>query len=191
MMKKEEIIDQCKQIAVEYPGWEFSTQAFKNKDLKHSTKLVEPLWSFSPGTALAQPVAGFLHKEFAKIYKKLFGFPASWTSRISLEDVYKEYKHTDLRFYDFVADRADEKIREFFERGITVIDSNYDFSSEKNLLEKMPVEIEHQSGISYCLVRAYLGDFDYVRRYRNDEIKTEAPKYHDDVDKIIEYFDIR
>lgn len=190
-MKKEEIIDVCKKIAAEYPCWEFSAQAFKNKELKHSVKLIEPLWSFSPGTALAQPVAGFLHKDFAKIYKKLFGFSANWTSRISLEDVHEEYKYKDLRFYDVIADKAEENIREFFERGIQILESTYDFSSEKNLLEKMPIQLEHQSGVSYCLVRAYLGDFDFVRRYRNDEIKTEAPKYYYDVDKIIEHFEIR
>ena len=190
-MKKEEIIDVCKKVVVDFPGWEFSAQVFKNKELKHSIKLVHPLWSFSPGTALAQPLSGFLHKEIDKVHKKLFGFSQGWTSNIPLEDIYEEYKYKDLRFYDVIADKAEEKIREFFEKGIQIIESTYDFSSEQNLLEKLPVQLEHQDGISYCLVRGYLGDFNFVHRYRNDEIKTEAPKYHDDVDKIIEYFDIR
>ena len=136
MMKKEEILDVCKKIAAECSGWEFSAQAFKNKELKHTVKLVEPLWSFSPGTALAQPLAGFLNKNVDKVYKYVYGDTGLWTSRVRLEDVYEEYKYTEFRFYDVVEDKAEEKIREFFERGIKILESTYDFSSEKTFLKK-------------------------------------------------------
>ena len=53
------------------------------------------------------------------------------------------------------------------------------------------MEIEGQDGVKYCIVRAYLGDFDFVRRYRADEIKTEIPKLYNRIDKVMKYFDIR
>lgn len=188
-MKKIEIIDLCKTVAADYSGWEFAAGAFKNKTLTPCIKLINPLWTFSLGSALSQPVAGFQHKIISPLYKKILASESYWLSGMSLIDPSTQFRIHE-RFYDVVEDKAEEKIRRILELGMKALDENYDFSSEQSLFEKMPKDYEDNAGISYCLIRAYLGDFDFVRRYRKDEIKTIRPKAHMMVDKIIEHFGI-
>jgi hypothetical protein len=190
MLKKDEIINLCKLIAQDYPGWEFSAGAFKNKkDLTHSVKIVAPAWTFSPGSALMQPVAGFLHKEANKVIKYIYGEPFDITSWIRMDSLHKDYVG-GIRFYDIENDKAEEIIRKMLEEGFAILDKYYDFSSEENLLRSAPREIEGQFGVQYCIMMAILGDYDFVLKYRRDEIETEIPKLMDRIDKVIDYFNI-
>lgn len=190
MLKKADIVELCIKVAEDYPDWEFSSLAFKNKEFKHSVKLVDPLWSF-PGCALAQPIAGFLHKKTNVVFKYVYGCSSSWTSHVSLVHDHKDYNKSDLWLYDLVDDQVEEKIRKMLNDGIEVIEQTYDFSSEENLLKNMPADLEGQNGVRYCIVKAYLGDFDFVRRYRADEIVTGWPKCYEQIDKVIEYYGIK
>ncbi|MFO1368104.1 MAG: hypothetical protein U1F46_03840 [Marinagarivorans sp.] len=190
MMKKSEIIDICKQTAAQFPGWEYSAGAFKNKEASPCIKVVYPFWSFSPGTALSQPRVGFRHEVINGLFKKLMSFDAFLLSACDIAERPSKYS-SGLRFYDIAVDRAEEKIKTMLADGIDALEKKYDFSSEKNLLENMPKHFEGNDGVSYCLVRAYLGDFDFVRAYRRDEIQiTRGAKYYDQIDKIIEHFGI-
>jgi hypothetical protein len=190
MLKKDEIINLCKFIAQDYPGWEFSAGAFKNKkEMKHSVKIVAPTWSFSPGSALMQPVAGFLHKEAGKVIKHIYGEPFDLTSWVRLDGLNRDYVG-GIRFYDIESDKAEDVIRKMFDEGLSVLDKYYDFSSEENLLKSAPKDIEGQFGVQYCIMMAILGDYDFVLKYRNNEIKTDAPKAYDDISEVIRYFNI-
>ncbi|HEY6529437.1 MAG TPA: hypothetical protein VIZ65_12135 [Cellvibrionaceae bacterium] len=190
MMKKAEIIEVCIQTAAQFTGWEYSAGAFKNKEASPCIKVVHPFWSFSPGTALSQPAVGFQHKFLSALFKKLTNTEAYMLSFCDIAERPSKYS-SGFRFYDIEADRAEEKIKTMLMDGIVALEKKYDFSSEKNLLENMPKHLEDTQGVCYCLVRAYLGDFDFVRAYRRDEIKiTRGAKYYDWIDKIIEHFGI-
>ena len=189
MMKKSEIIDVCVQTAAQFPGWEYSAGAFKNKEASPCIKVVHPFWSFSPGTALSQPAIGFQHKVISALYKKLFNSDSFMLSFSDIVELPSKYS-SGLRFYDIAADRAEEKIKTMLSDGIVALEKKYDFSSEKNLLENMPKNFEGNQGACYCLVRAYLGDFDFVRAYRRREFIHLGSAPTAWIDKIIEHYGI-
>ena len=112
MLKKVEVLDLCKKIALDYDGWEFTAGAFKNKQLKHTIKIINPLWSFSPGSALAQPIAGISNKKIDKIYTQIVSKP-SWTHRVNHKHFYDGYV-AGVRIYDLIADDAEGRVRRMF-----------------------------------------------------------------------------
>lgn len=190
MSTKIEIVNLCKSIAADIEGWKFVGGGFKDARMKHTDKLIDPLWSYSPGSVLTTPVAGVLHKEVEKIHKKIFGFSCYWTHRVSYKNYYQGYGRGGLRIVDIVENDAESCIRKILEQGFSLLDKTYNFSSEKGLLESIPEDIEGADGVKYCIIRAYLGDLDYVRRYRFDEIKTERPKKIEKIDQIIAHFEL-
>lgn len=76
----------------------------------------------------------------------------------------------------YTLEEAEEYIRDFFQRGLKVIEQYYPYTDEKELLENLPVNLDGSMGMGYCLARVVLHDFDFVWRYINDEIKTVNPK---------------
>lgn len=72
--------------------------------------------------------------------------------------------------------------------GIDLIERLYDFSSEENFLDNLPPkytprsdkipydEFERQKGVMMCIVRALLGDFEFVEKYQSDSYQTIFPK---------------
>lgn len=68
------------------------------------------------------------------------------------------------------------RFRDFFKRGLNIIQQYYYWQDEEELLINMPMNLEGFVGIGYCLSRVILYDFDFVYRYVNDEIKTITPK---------------
>lgn len=188
MGTKSEIVDICRSLADGYEDWNFTAGAFKNVQSKHTIKLIDPLWSFSPGSALTSPVAGVFHKQIEKLHKKIFGFSSYWTHRVQFKKYYDDYSGGGLRIRDIVEDDAENCVQKIIDQGLYLLDRTYNFDSEEDLLENIPEEVEGSDGVKYCLIRAYLGDIDYVSRYRNDEIETQRPKKLESIDKIIKEF---
>jgi hypothetical protein len=81
--------------------------------------------------------------------------------------------------------------------GIALFEQLYDFSSEENFLRNLPPryttrsekspydEFERQKGVMVCIVRALLGDFDFVHQYRDDTYQTIFPKRVTELDNLI------
>jgi hypothetical protein len=81
--------------------------------------------------------------------------------------------------------------------GIAFICNHYNFASEGEFLRELPAryetrhpntpydEWERWKGVAMCLVRILLGDFDFARRYRNDDFQTIFPKRDLELDRII------
>ncbi|WP_076412718.1 hypothetical protein [Shewanella sp. UCD-KL12] len=185
MLQKVEVLALCKKIALDYEGWDFTAGAFKDKRLKHTIKLVDPLWSFSPGSALAQPIAGVANKKVDKIYKESVT-KTDWTHRVRHKKFFEGYV-AGFRIYDLVADDAEARIRKILDEGIELLNKTYDFSSEEALLRSIPFEIEQVSGVKNCIIQGYLGNTEFIRKYYNEEVETEYPKRLDDVKKVMEY----
>ena len=82
--------------------------------------------------------------------------------------------------------------------GISFIQKHYDLSSEEALLKALPPlyttrhentpydEMERQKGVEVCIVRALLGDFDFVAHYQSDEFRTIFPKRTAELAKIVD-----
>ncbi len=188
MLKKVDVLDLCKKIALDYNGWDFIAGAFKDKRQKHTVRMVNPCWSFSSGSALAQPAAIIVNKKVDKIYTELVG-ESNWTHFISHKEFYNDYV-AGYRLYDLVADNAEIRIRRMLDEGIELLDKTYDFSSEQALLKSIPFETEQVDGVINCIIQGCLGNYDFIKQYYNEDIETEYPKDLVDVKKIMEYFNI-
>jgi len=187
MLKKIEVLELCKKIALDYDGWEFVAGAFKDKRHKHTIKMVNPCWSFSPGSALAQPIAAVSNKRIDKTFTELFLSKAYWTHFVDLKFSYEGYI-AGYRIYDLISDDAEVRIRRMLNEGIELLDNTYDFSSEDALLKSIPFEIEQGPAVKNCIIQGCLGNYDFIKQYYNEEIETEYPKKLDRVKKVMEYF---
>ncbi|WP_143708193.1 hypothetical protein [Ralstonia pickettii] len=79
---------------------------------------------------------------------------------------------------------------------IDFINNHYDLSSEENLLRGLPAKYETRhpnspydemdmgKGVTLCLVKVLLGDFDFVGHYMSDDFKTIFPKSMPELQKI-------
>lgn len=197
MLDKQTVEDMCKALAAEHPGWEYSNKAFKNKSLKYTTKLIDFGWSYNSLCSNFQPLVGVSHKKICQLYKKIFDISMGWNSGYLLTEIAPEYRKVNF-FTDYTQpghdyDYMNQLIRQVFARCMQEMDRIYDFSSENNLIDSFPPELKLQRGELYCLSRAYVGDFEYVRRYRLrqlDGVDCDYSMYEHNIEKIIAYFNI-
>ena len=188
MVKKVEIIDLCKRIAEDYEGWEFVSNGFKDKRLKHSDKLINPLWTFSPGSALTQPLVGVYVKKIEKIYTQIHS-KDYWTHFVTHISHYDEYK-SNFRVNDIVKDKAEYRIRRIVDQGLALLEKTYDFSSEQALLDSIPFSNEEADGVKKCILQGMYGNYDFIKQYYNEEIETYRPKWLDLVKNVMDHFGI-
>ena len=175
LLTKKDVAPICKKIASEHEGWEYVNEDFKYKNLKHSTLKIVPLWYFNLG---AQPVVWLENKKTTKLYKFIRSGLEAYYS-ISIKPILRPDATLETQVYRklvYTLEEAEVYIRDFFQRGLAVIEQYYPYTDEKELLENLPVHLEDMDGIGYCLARVVLHDFDFVWRYINDEIKTVNPK---------------
>lgn len=183
-LSRKDVAPICKAIASQHEGWQYIGETFKYKNLKHSILMIEPLWYFNIG---AQPVVWLENKQTTKLYKQL-GNSHKVSYRISEKTILRPGATLETQVYSklvYTLPEAEEYIRDFFQRGLEVIQKYYPYTDEKELLENLPLDLEQNMGIGYCLARVVLHDFDFVRRYINDEIKTVNPK-DKEIEKIRE-----
>ncbi|MDF1762320.1 MAG: hypothetical protein P1U57_02825 [Oleibacter sp.] len=188
----------CKKIAKDYEGWEYSAKSFKNKSHKHTDMIVNMLWTGSPISISFQPVVIISNKKIEKIWKKYIVRSVGWTQFLRImnpEDTKLQYR---ARIKDIKGDNAEEYIREVLNIGIHMLEENWDFSSEENLLCNLPVNdstlpkgeaklLCGDLGTRYCIAKILLGDFEYIERFYYDEIETPLPKRKDDLEKIMQH----
>jgi hypothetical protein len=62
-VKKSDAIELCKKIANDYDGWEFISENFKNKKLKHTDVLLHLGLSVSAGRGSIEPSVRVLNKK--------------------------------------------------------------------------------------------------------------------------------
>lgn len=185
----------CKDIADDYPGWEYSEKAFKYKELKYVAKIIDFGWVGSPISVSAQPIVAIVDKKVEKIWKYV-GKGTGWTQFIRIMNPGNPKLQYRIRVKDLEADNAEGYIRNVLNIGIRMLEENWDFSNEENLLKNLPVDdptmpemkgrlLEDDLGPRYCIARMLLGDFDYIGRFYRDEIETIRPKRKGDLEKLI------
>ena len=192
--KKIELL--CKEIAQDYDGWEYSAKAFKNKCHKHTEMIVDMLWTGSPISISSQPVVIVSNKKIEKIWKKYIVRSVGWTQFLRIMNPENPKLQYRARINDLKADNAEGYIRDVLNIGIRMLEENWDFSSEENLLRNLPLDdptmparknqlLEDDLGTRYCIAKMLLGDFDYIGRFYRDEIETMRPKRKGDLEKLI------
>lgn len=174
----------CKKIAEDYEGWEYTAKAFKNKQLKYVTKIIDFGWMISSVSTSSQPIVAAHISKVQRIWK-IIGRTNRWTQFLRIPHPDHPLRQYDGRFEDVIADNAEAYIREVLDIGMRMLEENWDFSSEENLLRNLPELLEDDMGTRYCIARILLGDFDYIERYYNDEIETIRPKRKSDLEKIM------
>lgn len=197
MLDKQTVEDMCRAIAAEHSGWEYSNKAFKDKSLKYATKVISFGWSYSALCSNFQPLVGVSHKKLCQLYKKIFGVSEEWISGELLTqlapDTRKLNFFTDYTKSDHDYDYMNQLVRNVLSRCMQEMEKIYDFSSEENLIASFPMKLNSQGAVKYCLCQAYVGNFDYVRKYRLRELEGVACDYsipEKFIDKIIAHFNI-
>jgi hypothetical protein len=70
---KTEIFDLCKEVATEFPGWEFASGQFKNKSLRHTELVVHLGFGFEDDATPVFPSVNIVNKRVSKLCKAIFG----------------------------------------------------------------------------------------------------------------------
>ena len=180
-MNKSEVKNFCIQLANEHLGWEYKANSFKNKTLKHSEVWIDTGWVLHLS---AMPSVIVYNKSVNKIFKESFqDFQTKWTARMLILSpdahnhcmIYQELVHT--------LPDAEAYIRDFFERGLDLVERYFSNPDEKAFLAGYPIygefpnpsTAEGYEGLGNCIARAILLDFDYVERFIKDDFPTIRP----------------
>ncbi|WP_264997016.1 hypothetical protein, partial [Komagataeibacter xylinus] len=87
---KGEVLALCKEIANKFENWEFSSEQFKNKSLKHTTLIVGPGLGFrrvgSRGEVTVFPGVYLNNKKTMLLCKKILGRQI-YTSSVFFEEI--------------------------------------------------------------------------------------------------------
>ncbi len=196
LTRSKQIEQLCKDIAQDYDGWEYAAKKFQNKLLKHTDKVIIPRWTGSPISISSQPIVGIYNKKIEEIWRYTGKSKWDWTQFLRIMNPENPKLQYRARIKDLKADNAEGYIRDVLNIGIRMLEENWDFSSEENLLRNLPLDdptmparknqlLEDDLGTRYCIAQMLLGDFDYIERFYRDEIETIRPKRKGDLEKLI------
>ena len=195
-MNKSEVKNFCIQLANEHLGWEYKANSFKNKTLKHSEVWIDTGWVLHLS---AMPSVIVYNKSVNKIFKESFqDFQTKWTARMLILSpdahnhcmIYQKLVHT--------LPDAEAYIRDFFERGLDLVERYFSNPDEKEFLAGYPIYGEFPApstddayeGLGNCIARAILLDFDYVERFIKDDFPTVRPIYEPYRERVAQWLPI-
>ena len=89
---KARLYDICDEVASEFQNWRFSSGAFKNKALGHSTMEINLGLSFRTGNTPLQPSILIKHKKSMALFKKLNGYEQP-TSIVLFQNIAQLLEH--------------------------------------------------------------------------------------------------
>ena len=196
-MNKSDVKEFCVQLASEYPNWKYETNVFKNKMLKHSEIWIDPSWVLHLS---AMPNVRVFNKSVTKILKEGFQDPniPKWMTRMLILSpdahnhcmIYQKLVHT--------LPDAETYIRDFFERGLDLVERYFSNPDEKEFLAGYPIYGEFPApstddayeGLGNCIARAILLDFDYVERFIKDDFPTVRPIYEPYRERVAQWLPI-
>lgn len=197
MLNKSDVKEFCVRLAEEYPGWEYKAERFKNKTLQHSEIWIDPSWVLHLS---AMPSVKVFNKLVTRILRESFqglGIP-DWTARMLILSpdahnhcmIYQKLVHT--------LPDAEAYIRDFFERGLDLVERYFSNPDEKEFLAGYPIYGEFPApstddayeGLGNCIARAILLDFDYVERFIKDDFPTVRPIYEPYRERVAQWLPV-
>ena len=197
MLNKSDVKEFCVRLAGEYPGWEYKASVFKNKTLKHSEIWIDPGWVLHLS---AMPYVLVFNKSVAKVVRESFQgiHMPKWTTGMAILSpdahnhamIYQKLVHT--------LPDAEAYIRDFFERGLDLVERYFSNPDEKEFLAGYPIYGEFPApstddayeGLGNCIARAILLDFDYVERFIKDDFPTIRPIYEPYRERVAQWLPI-
>ena len=197
MLNKSDVKEFCVRLAGEYPGWEYKASVFKNKTLKHSEIWIDPGWVLHLS---AEPYIRVFNKSVSTILREGFQglYAPNWTTTMP---ILSPDAHNNVMIYQKLVNALPEAkiyIRDFFERGLDLIEQYFSNPDEKEFLNGYPIQgkfpipatNEGYEGLGNCLARAVLLDFDYVERFICDDFPTARPIHERDRERVAQWLPI-
>ena len=197
MLNKSDVKNYCIYLASQHPGWEYKSNIFKNKTLKHSEIWIDPGWVLHLS---AEPYVRVFNKSVTKILKEGFQDPyiPKWTARMS---ILRPEAHNHAMIYRKLVHTlpdAEAYIRDFFERGLDLVERYFSNPDEKEFLAGYPIYGEFPApstddayeGLGNCIARAILLDFDYVERFIKDDFPTVRPIYEPYRERVAQWLPV-
>ena len=176
-MNRKDVELLCKQLAAEHPGWEYQSHIFKNKSLTHSEIWIDPSWVLHLS---AEPHLVIYNHSVNKVVKESLNVGKIWTVFMPILSpdahnnsmIYRELVHT--------LPDAEAYIRDFFQRGLDLVERYFYSEDEKIFLSSYPIVGEFPTpstkfgyeDLGNCMARAILLDFEYVQKYIDNELPT-------------------
>ena len=138
MLDKSDVKVFCTQLAAKYSGWEYKANSFKSKALKHSEIWIDPGWVLHLS---AMPYVLVFNKSVAKVVRESFQgiHMPKWTTGMAILSpdahnhamIYQKLVHT--------LPDAEAYIRDFFERGLNLVERYFSNPDEKEFLTNYPI----------------------------------------------------
>lgn len=176
-IKKSDIFPLAEKVADEFDNWQFITNKFKNKTLKHTTLLVVPLFYFRNGFCSGNPAFAINNNSINKLYKEATGEPLQyWTLSYRITpkapqiDEFSGIRDMRRTIMTMEHDNPEGWIRAFLKRGIEQIHETFDLSSEAGILSTLPEVYHGLDAAIVSIAKCMLGDFDFVFRLHAGEI---------------------
>jgi hypothetical protein len=187
----------CSSIAAAHPPWTFKTEHFRSDEHPFAQLIIHPAKAGRGGVAWSiNPIVGVRIHRVERLRTRLFGkglsgFPSIWFSMISEVPGYREPgapssiwedypfhpKPPYVRLIDEIdgIDGIDGMFAKVFDDAVNLLSAKFDLSSEEALLTNLQVldspgtSLNQTSGITHCLARILLGDFEFVENLRTRE----------------------
>ena len=196
MLNKSDVKNYCIYLASQHPGWEYKSNIFKNKTLKHSEIWIDPGWVLHLS---AEPYVRVFNQSVTKIFKEGFqDFQTKWTARMS---ILRPEAHNHAMIYRKLVHTlpdAEAYIRDFFERGLNLVERYFSNPDEKEFLTNYPIYGEFPEpcsmysyeGLGDCIARAVVLDFEYVEHFINGDFPTVRPINEERRERVAQWLPI-
>lgn len=172
-MNVSDVMGICEQIASEHPGWIYHGKKFKYKGLPHSEIWIDPSWVLHLS---AEPHLVVYNASVNKVVKECLDVGKIWTVLIP---ILSPQAHNNVMIYQKLVHTmpdAEAYIRDFFERGLDLVNRYFYSEDEKTFLSSYPITgtfPEPSTKFGYedlgnCIARAVILDFEYVEKYINN-----------------------
>ena len=140
LLSKHDVTEICKTIAAEHEGWEYKNFRFVNKQLKHSVREIDPSWALRLS---AEPNVIIYNKSVDKIVRECFkgeGFYSKyWTARMLILSPTAKNAVTIYQKLVYSLPEAEVYIRDFFQRGLELINRYFYSEDEQAFLSGYPI----------------------------------------------------
>ena len=196
-MNKNDVKDICLNIASQYPGWEYRSHIFKNRQLSHSERWIDPTWVLHLS---AEPYVEIYNKSVKKIIREMFNNKDKDDVTARMRILSPDAHNNAMIYRELVHSLSDAEnyIHDFFKRGLALIEKYFSHEDEKIFLSSYPIEEKFPtptttsgySGLGNCIAQALILNFDYVEKFITGELPAYYPFHKPNQEKVAEWLPV-
>ncbi|WP_440905433.1 hypothetical protein ACMZOO_03635 [Catenovulum sp. SX2] len=187
MTYKTKILAICKEVAADYPNWQFTAGQFKNKSAKFAYQTIDPGFSFkgaADGWASVdfRPYINVYYPQLAKFEKKFNRKSYGKHFFMSMRRLGTNIQYSGL-FKNWDSEQTPEddiyrQIHYWFEHCIPQMQAEFDFSSETTLYQSLKgnqkILDDGSAFANLFFLAAYYGDFEFIEALYRGDITTKV-----------------